>query len=213
MNRIKSLVASVTALAVGMLASATAFAQSLLFGPPSFRARTCDVAIGYRMQAGFPGDVNRTHPVSIMPGLTNTTTPPRHFGDALLVNTADNTYKGVVAGDNNASAAVFAGVCVRSYPTQQSSGGMSSSFGTAVPPASGVMDVCREGYIFVKIPPSVTVTKGGTPYVWCAADSGNHLQGAFEGAASAGNTVPVANARFTGPADATGVVELEIWAA
>lgn len=202
MNRIKSLVATVAA-----------FFLALIFGPPVFRARTCDVAIGYRMAAGFPGDVNRTHPASIMPGLTNTTTPPRHYGDALLVNSADSTYRGILSTDQSATAAPIAGVIVRSYPTQQTTGGMASAFGIGVPPASGVLDNLREGYIFVKIPPGVNVVKGGTPYVWCAVDSGNHLQGAFEGAASAGNTIPVSNARFTGPADSTGVVELEVWAA
>lgn len=196
-----------------VVASIAAFFTALLFGPPVFRARTCDVAFGYRMGGGFPGDVNRTHPFSVLPGLINTTTPPRRAGDGVLVNTADNSLKGVVAGDNNASAISIYGIAVRSYPTQQTTGGMSSAFGAAALPTSGVGDFCRQGFIMVKIPPGVTVTKGGTPYLWCAADSGNHLQGAFEGAASAGNTVPVSNAKFNGPADSNGVVELEIWAA
>jgi hypothetical protein len=31
------------------------------------RARTLDAAITYRMGAGYPGDVNRAHPASIIP--------------------------------------------------------------------------------------------------------------------------------------------------
>lgn len=197
-----------------MVAAIAAFFTALLFGPPVFRqAYTRDVAFGYRMGAGFAGDINRTHPFSVVPGLVNATTPPRRPGDALFVNTADNTLKGAVAGDQNAAATAIYGVAVRSYPTQQSSGGMSSAFGAVSLPTSGIVDAMRSGFIFVKIPPGVAVTKGGQPYIWCAADSGNLLQGGFAGVASAGNTVPVSNARFTGPADSTGIVELEIWPA
>lgn len=189
------------------------FFYILLFGPPIVRARTCDVAFTYRMGAGFPGDVNRTHPFSVLPGLTNTTTPPRAYGDPVFVNTADNTYRGAVSGDNNATAAAIAGVLVRPYPTQQQSGGMSASLGAAVPPTSGVLDVLRDGYIMVKLPAGRTVTKNGTPFLWCAASASGNIQGQLMEAASAGNTLPVSNARFTGPADANGNAELEVWAA
>lgn len=181
------------------------------FGEDNLSRFTTDVAFTYRMGAGFPGDVNRTHPASILPALINTTTPPRAFGDPVIVNTADNTVKGVVPGDNNATAAAVYGITVRSYPTQQQSGGMSSALGAAVPPTSGIMDVLRQGFIFVKLPAGAAVTKNGIPYIWCAATSGNNIQGAFVAAASAGNTLPVSNARFTGPADANGVAELEVW--
>ncbi len=201
MNRIKSLVATVTA-----------FILAVLFGPPTFRLRTCDVAFTYRMGAGFPGDINRTHPFSVLPGLANATTPPRNYGDPVLVDTATNSYKGVVSGDQSPTPLAFQGVIVRPYPMQQSSGGMSAAIGTAAAPTSGVIDICEEGYIMVKIPPGVTVTKNGTVYVWCAANSGNHVQGACEGAASAGNTVPVINAKFNGPADASGNVEIRVMA-
>lgn len=201
MNRIKSLVASVTA-----------FFMAVLFGPTTFRLRTCDVAFTFRMGAGFPGDINRTHPFSVMPGLANVTTPPRNYGDPVLVDTATNSYRGVIAGDNNAAALAFQGVIVRPYPMQQTSGGMSAAIGTAAAPTTGVIDILEEGYIMGKIPPGVTVTKNGTVYVWCAVNSGNHVQGALEGAASVGNTVPVLNAKFNGPADANGNVEIRIMA-
>lgn len=183
----------------------------LLFGSP-IRSTTHDVAFTFRMGAGSPGDVNRTHPASIISGLINTTTPPRYYGDFVLNDATTNSYKGVVAGDGSATALKFAGVAVRPFPTQQNSGGMSSPLGEAAAPTSGVLDVLDDGFIMVKIPAGVTVAKGGTVYVWCAASTGNHVQGRCEGAASSTNTVPVANAYFTGPADANGVVEVRVTA-
>ena len=174
-------------------------------------ARTADAAFTFRMGAGSPGDVNRTHPASIVPGLVDATTPVRLYGDAVLVNTAANSYKGFGAGDT--AITVLQGVCVRPYPIQQSTGGMSSALGTAAAPTSGFIDVIRQGFVMVKIPPGVTVTKNGAVFVWCAATAGNNVQGGFVGAATGGSTAAVTNARFTGPADATGVVEIEIWPA
>lgn len=205
MNRIHSLVAAA-------MASAAAFCTSLLMGPPVTRSKTRDVAFLHRMPAGFAGDVNRTHPASILPGLPNATTPPRMAGDPCLVDTATNTYKGLVAGDASATAIAIQGVLVRSYPTQQQSGGMSTAFGQAAGPTSGTIDVLEEGYIMVKLPAGSTVTKNGAVFAWCAANSGLNVQGGFVGAASAGNTVPITNAKFNGPAAADGTAEIKVMA-
>ena len=62
-----------------------AFFAALLFGPVLMRSSTRDVAFTYRMGAGFPGDINRTQPFSAVPSLINTTTPPRAYGDPVLV--------------------------------------------------------------------------------------------------------------------------------
>lgn len=205
MNSIFSLLAGLVALIMRPLAA-------IFFGPPMV-VRTNDVAFAYRMGAGFPGDVNRTHPASIVPGLQNTTTPIRAYGDGALVDTASNSYKGVIAGDGSATPLNIAGVLVRPYPSQQVGGGLDASIGAAAPPVSGVVDLLVTGFIMVKIPAGQTVTKNGTPYLWCAASAGSNVQGHFTGAANSTNTVPVANARFTGPADADGNVEIEVWAA
>lgn len=208
-------------LAAALRVASTA-AVGLLTGPPSvrskgfgpvLRARTCDVAFGFRMGAGFPGDVNRMHPASIVPGLINLTTPPRNYGDPVVINGADGSYRGVVTGDNSATALAIDGVTVRPYPTQQSSGGMASAFGATPAPVSGVMDALRSGFIMCKLPAGVAVLRGGIPFIWCAATSGVNVQGALVGAASAGNTVPIANAQFNGAADPSGNVELEVWQA
>ena len=198
---------------IAALALALRFLEHLLMGPPSFRARTCDVAITYRMIAGFPGDINRTHPFSVLPGLVNTTNPPAAYGGPVFVNTADSTIRGVIAGDGSVTPGPVWGFLVRPYPMQQSSGGMSASAGAITPPTTGVCDVLREGYIMAKLPAGSVVTKGGTVYVWAAASSGNHVQGQLEPSASGTNTFTLNNAYFLGPADANGNVEVEIRAA
>jgi hypothetical protein len=194
---------------------------SVIFGPgvqikhgAIVRAKTRDIAFAYRMGAGFPGDINRTQPFSAYPGLINTSVQvPRAYGDPVLVDTATNSLRGYVAADQNATAAATYGFIVRPTPMQQASGGMSASIGAASPPASGVADFLRLGCIMAKLPAGVAVTKGGTVFVWCTATAGNNIQGQLVGAASAGNTIPLTNARFIGPADASGNVEVEVWAA
>lgn len=177
------------------------------------RARTHDVAFTYRMGAGFPGDVNRTHPASILPGLMNTTSPVLLYGNPVLVDTSTNSYREVLVGDT--AVTLIAGVLVRPYPTQQTTGGMSSSLGAAVPPTSGVVDVLQDGFIMVRCNnfAAQQPTKAGAVFIWIAASTGAHVQGGFESVASAGNTIAITNARFNGPADAAGVTELQVWQA
>ncbi len=177
------------------------------------RARTCDVAFTFRMGAGFPGDVNRTHPASILPGLMDVSDPVRLYGDPVLIDTTTNSYRGVLVGDS--AVTEIAGVLVRPYPTQQTTGGMSASLGAATPPVTGVVDVLRSGFIMVRCnnfaatPP----TKGGAVHVWITASAGVHVQGGFESAADAGDTIAITNARFNGPPDANGICEIEVWSA
>lgn len=192
-----------------LIALAALAACSLIGGR---RAFTQDAAFKYRMDVGFPGDVNRTHPVSIMAGLQDATTPVRRYGDAVLFGT--NTIRGFVAGDT--AVTKLKGILVRPYPTQQTSGGMSASLGTAAPGgAATVQDYVEDGHIIVKVDniAAGAVSKGSAVFVWCAASSGNDVQGGFRGAVSAGNTAAIANAEFTGPADANGVAEIRIWKA
>lgn len=194
------------------------FFGNIFAGPPRQaggvflgRSRTTDVAFTYRMGAGFPGDVNRTQPFSALPFLINTTNPPLAYGNPLIVNAADNTLRGVIAADGSATAAKIYGVLIRPYPTQQTSGGMSASIGAAVPPVSGIADALRSGFIMCKLPAGQVVSKGGAVFVWAAPTSGSSIQGGLVNAASTTNTLTVINAAFTGPADANGNVEVEVW--
>lgn len=179
---------------------------------PLARAKTFDVAYGFRMGAGFPGDVNRTNPFSVTPNLINTTTPPRLYGDPVVVDTATNSVRGMVAGDTAVTR--IKGIAVRPFPVQQQTGGMSAAIGAAAPPVSGVMDVLEGGFAIVKVNSGASsVTKDGPVYVWVAANSGAHVQGGFEQAASGGNTAAIANARYTGPCDASGITEIQVFPA
>lgn len=190
------------------LIAAAALAAVMQFGP--VRARTNDVAFTYRMGAGFPGDVNRTHPVSILPGLMNTTNPVRLYGDPVLIDTATNSYRAFLATDT--AVTKLAGVLARPFPTQQTSGGMSSALGAATPPTSGVVDVVDEGFVLVRCNNYVALppTKGGAVYIWVTANSGVHVQGGFESINNGVNTVAITNARFNGPPDSNGVCEVQV---
>jgi hypothetical protein len=181
-------------------------------GGMSVRASTRDVAFTYRMGAGFPGDVNRTHPASILPGLVNVTTPPLLYGNPVLLDTA--SYRQLKTTDT--AITEISGVLVRPYPVQQTTGGMSASIGAATPPVSGVCDVINEGFVLVTCGnfAAVPCAKGGAVYVWIAASTGNHVQGTFEaGAGGAGDTILLTNARWNNAPDASGVAEVQVMAA
>jgi hypothetical protein len=176
------------------------------------RSKTKDVAFGFRMGAGFAGDVNRTHPVSIEPCLIDSVSPPTAYGQAVLidanVDAGTNGVRPYVTGDT--SQAPW-GVTVRPYPSQQASsttdfGG--AAFGAATPPISGVIDVMRAGYIMVNLPFGGSPAKGGPVYVRVATTSGNHIMGSFEAASDTSNSILLTNCVFNGPADANGNCEI-----
>lgn len=177
-------------------------------------ARTTDVAFAYRMGAGFPGEVTRSSFTNVIePALINVATPPLAYGCAVVVDTATNSVRQMAAGDT-ALTKIY-GITVRPFPQQQAStsGGQygAVALGTAgVPPTTGMLDVLREGYMLVKLSNGGTATKNGPVFVWVAASSGNHVQGGFEVAASAGNTIALTDAWFNGPSDSNGIVELFI---
>lgn len=181
----------------------------------SARTRTLDAAFTYRMGAGFPGEVNRTHPASIVSGLMDPTTPIRLYGDPCVISTANNSYRGLLAADQ-ATVTSIAGILVRPYPVQQTSGGMSSSLGAATPPQErAAVAVLEDGYAMVKCnnTGAGAPTKGGAVYVWCAASAGSDVLGGFRAAASAGNTILLTNAEWASPPDASGIAEIRVWSA
>lgn len=174
------------------------------------RAHTQDVAFQFRMGAGFPGDVNRTHPASIIPGLNvSATQVVRLYGDAVLIEAASNGYRGFETTDTTTPISI-AGVAVRPYPTQQTSGGMTATFGVGVPPVNQPLDVLTDGYIMVQVN-NGTPVKGGLVYVYVAASSTPHVLGSGFETAAGSNLVLVTNAKFNGPADANGVAEIHVW--
>lgn len=169
------------------------------------RAKTRDVAFTFRMGTGFPGDVNRMHPASILPYLGDATDAPDVYGNAVLT-TSTSTARKIKATDT--AVTVIDGIVVRPFPTQQAAGGMSASIGAATPPVGGVLDIIKSGYVMTKV--VGTPVKDAAVNLWIAASSGSHVQGGFEAAATGGSTVALTNVFFNGPAGADGVCEVFI---
>lgn len=168
-----------------------------------------DVAIQFRMVAGFSGDVTRSHPVDIEGNLINANAPPAIYGQLTLMDPTTQGVRPWTTGD--ASGAAY-GVTVRPFPYQaptasQANGG--APLGNAAAPASGVIDICRRGYILVQVNAGQTApVKGGAVYVRVAATAATRIIGQLETAADGGNSVLVTNAVFAGGTDANNVAEL-----
>ena len=176
------------------------------------RMKTNDVAFAFRMGAGFPGDVNRTHPASIEPALNHLTTPVTLFGQAVIVDPTTQSVRPFAIADQSNTVVKGYGVAVRPYPFQQAS---ASNFGQAdigaAPAAAGAIDILRSGYIMGQLNTAGGAALKGNPvYVWTAATGGGHTLGGFEAVYSAGNTTQFWNATFNGSADASGNVEIAV---
>lgn len=174
------------------------------------RKRTHDVAFQFRMGTGFAGDVNRVHPVSVEPALIHPTTPPTEYGQPVVVDSANNAVRPLVAGDQGL-ADVY-GITVRPYPFQQSSASNfgAAALGAATPPTNGVIDVLKAGYVFAKLRGAAAATKGSQVFIWTAASSGAHVQGGIEASTPGGSGFGLPNPKyyFNGPAGSDGIVEI-----
>lgn len=170
------------------------------------------VAFLYRMGAGFAGDVNRTHPVSIEADLIHSASPPTAYGQAVLVDPTSQGVRPFAAGDAAIDKAY--GMTVRAFPIQQTSAPTGSfapaALGAAIPPLSGIIDVLRSGYIMGKLPAGQTCVKNGAVYIWVGATAGIHVLGGFESVDAGADTTPaLVNAVFNGIPDADGNVEIQ----
>jgi len=176
------------------------------------RMKTRDAAFAFRMGAGFAGDVNRTHPVSIEAMMLDATNPPTFFGQPVVLDATSHNPRKLLAGDTALTS--IEGVIVRPFPTQQPQAATDfapATFNSGGPSTKFAQDVLRWGYINVVLGNGqlTGAVRGGAVFIWCAASSGNHVQGGFETVASGGNTMSL-DGRFTYRAvqDANGVVEL-----
>lgn len=172
------------------------------------RVKTRDVAFAYRMGAGFPGDVNRHHPVDIEAGLNDVTVPVPFFGSAVMIDQTAQTYRGMKTTDT--AIDMLGGIAARPFPIQPAS---ATNFGAVaigglVTPPAGAIDIVKSGYVLV--PLVGTVKKGNPVFVWVAATGGGHTQGGFEAASSGGNTCSLDPdfAYYNGTQDSSGLVEL-----
>jgi hypothetical protein len=178
------------------------------------RRSTRDVAFQFRMGAGFVGDVNRSHPMTIEPALIDANFPPLNYGVAVLADqAAPNGVRQIQTTDNGITAVY--GITVRPFPLQQQAatnfGAVALGPGSQVPPTSGVIDILKGGYIMVKLGGAAAAFKGSPVFLYYGATAGAHIQGGFEAAAGANLlALDATGARiyFNGPADANGIVEL-----
>lgn len=173
-------------------------------------ARTLDIAIGYRMGAGYPGDVNRMHPGGIVPRLMDAANPIRLYGDPCTLGAA-NSVRGFLAGDTALTR--IRGVLVRPGIAQPTTGGLTQTLGAGTPPQSATpVDIIEDGYVMVKCNNvgAGAPTLGGAVYVWVAASAGQDVQGGFRAAANA-SAILIGNAEWASPPDSGGVAELRVW--
>ena len=181
------------------------------------RSRTTDVAFKFRMGAGYPGDVTRTHPVDIFPELADSTNPPVFAGQGVIVDSSSHAVRKLVTGDGVSGATLY-GITVRTFPFQQSQTGTSSydgknnfgavGFGGANLPVTPEVDIMRRGTMIVAVPAGQTPVKGGAVYIWNVASTGAHVQGTFEALNGTTNTTLVSNAVWNSGADANGYAEI-----
>lgn len=142
-----------------------------------------------RMPAGFAGDVTRKHEATLEPALLGTVPIP--YGAPAVYR--NGKLAPVTAGDT-----LIAGFLARPYPTQ------SGADGTA--PAATLGDVLRRGYMNVRLALG-TAAHNGQVYVRLVAASGKTV-GDIEAAADGDNTLSITGCVFTGPADASGIIEI-----
>lgn len=177
------------------------------------RCKTRDVAFQFRMGAGFPGDVNRAHPFNITPELIDSVAPPTIYGQPVIIDSAADAGQGGVRPFATGDGAQLPwGFTVRPYPTQQSAGTNfgAAAIGAATPPATGVIDILRSGFIMANLPFGGTPIKGAQVYVRVAASGGGHIMGAVEAVSDPGNNVALTGCFFNGTPDASGNVEISV---
>lgn len=179
------------------------------------RRKTFDSAFTFRMGAGFPGDVNRTHPANIEVALNDVTNPVQGYGLAVIVNPTGNSVRNVLDADNGATD--IYGVSVRPYPFQEATSGpygaqgYDSATSLSVPPTLQPLDVLKSGYIIVQLYGTTPVSKGSSVFISTAATGGGLQQGGFVGATIASHIIALSTrSYFNGPADPNGIVELAL---
>lgn len=151
----------------------------------------------YRMPSGIPGDISRRQSATVEPVVMDAAFPFASYG--IPYKRVSGKARPLASGD---VATVIVGFLVRPYPTQTS-----NADGSGVH-SGPIGDGLRRGYITVKNNAGVPAVDG-VVYARVANPVGGKPIGGIEAVADSTNTVIVAGARFTGPADAAGNVEIE----
>ena len=181
------------------------------FGAGYTRDAYDPMAFQYHMGAGFYGDVNRTHPFTVEPGLLDPTNPPLYYGQACVIDATSKKVRRILSTDTALSD--LWGFAVRPFPFQD--GGTAGAFGaqslggfTSVI-TNQPIDVLRSGYImnYVNGAPG----KGDSVYIWIAATSGANNQGFPTTSTTGGSVIEITGndkTAFNGPPDANGCGEV-----
>lgn len=154
----------------------------------------------YRMPAGIPGSITRAGVATVEAVILDVTNFPTVFGVPVAIDATSKNARKIIAGDVIASVYGF---YVRPYPTNNSQDGL----GTSTPPVSGIGNVLKRGYLGVHLNVG-TAAKNGAVYIRTVANGGNTIIGGVEATSDSTNTFAIANAYFTGPADASGNTEV-----
>jgi hypothetical protein len=164
------------------------------------------------MGAGFAGDLNRTHPAEIEPVKLDADNPPSMFGQAVILDATSHRARHLLPGDADVVTDIFGCIC-RPWPQQQETSNEQNAavgFGEIEAPR-GVASAVRSGLLMIQLNQGVTAPAKGSPvFIWCAATSGDHLQGGFETTATTGSTAALdpKKYQFNGGPDSDGIVEL-----
>ena len=163
-------------------------------------------AFTFRMPAGIEGEVNRIASATIEAQVVTplgTTGAPAKYGTPMVVdNTGGNV--GNMRALNTSDTAVY-GFLVRPFPTVSSQ----DIVGVSTPPASGLIDILKRGYMSVRLQGPTAAVKGGTVYLWQGATDTSHLVvGGVEAATGTSVITMGASTYFMGPADSNGITEI-----
>jgi hypothetical protein len=155
-------------------------------------------AILFRMPSGIPGDLTRQSQATVEPVSFDPANPFTEYG--VFGKIVNGKFVPLAKSD---TADLVYGLLVRPYPTQSSQ----DPLGTSRPPAMGIADVLRRGYISVKLRAGVAALHGQV-YVRVASAAAGKPIGGIEAAADGTNTIAITDATFMAAADADGSVEI-----
>ena len=172
------------------------------------------VAFAYRMDVGFAGTTNRNHDSTVVAEIIDTANPPKQYGTGVVIDPATGTIRPPVVGDATMASTppgAAYGLYVRPYVTQ--GGGLTTPvndpLGVSTPPTGGHGNVLRRGFMTVKLYGATAAVKGAPVYVWAAAPAGGQILGGVT-AVNTPASVMALPGIFMGPADAKGIVEVQL---
>lgn len=153
-----------------------------------------------RMLVGFPGRITREDSKTVEPVMVDSGTPPTAYGT--FAKFVAGLLQPVAASD---AGTVPVGLLASPFPIQSST----NTMGAATPPAAGVVDLMKRGYMAVALKLGAAV-RGSQVYVVTTAGGSVAVGDIVTSASPAGGgaAVAVTNCVFMGPADANGVTEI-----